>query len=177
MSNPLSLPHTPLCRRLFPSPERRLTLSCPLAPSPVLPPHPLLYSQGFRDLASLWLQHILLRGCHGCSLVLGAQLQPDTRGSNWDAAVPSKDLCPWKRSCDPRERTRGEEMWKLTYRILDLDGTLEHSYSRPLGPQRGKPGGEVMCQGQMLGGARWRKPGIRGHIGTKGEVAGASRCL
>lgn len=51
-------------------------------------------------------------------------------------------------------------MWKLSYRILELDGTLEHSYFRPLGPQRGKPGGEVMCQGQMLGGARWQKPGI-----------------
>lgn len=63
-------------------------------------------------------------------------------------------------------------MWKLSYRILELDGTLEHSYSRPLGPQRGKPGGEVMCQGQMLGGARWQKRGIRGHIGTKGGGGG-----
>lgn len=28
------------------------------------------------------------------------------------------------------------------------------------------PGREVLCQGQMLGGACWRKPGSRGYVGS-----------
>lgn len=72
------------------------------------------------------------------------------------SSVAFQRLCPWERRSDYfREWWRGR-LRKLSQRILELEGTLEHPDSRPLwlrwrnqGPGRGGN-----CQGQMLGGAR-----------------------
>lgn len=62
MSSTLSVPHTPLCWLAH--------LRLPISSLPGSAPTSSSSAQGFRDLASLWLQHILLGGCNGCSLVL-----------------------------------------------------------------------------------------------------------
>lgn len=54
-------------------------------------------------------------------------------------------------------------MWKRSHKILEVERTLEHPCCRPLLLQLGKlrpEEGEVLCQGQTLGGAGRQKPGL-----------------
>lgn len=153
---------------VFPSPgPGQFHLPCPSLPSWGPPPAILLY---FPKDSGTWLSADIMEGlfwtwpCARCRVSARPQR----------VKLRSSSSLPLEKDVTSESRGAWKEMWKPSHRILELSGTWNTPFQARLAPHGEAEArrGEVRCQGQMLGGARWQKPRIWGYTGTEGCFPG-----